>query len=59
MSIYQENGFENRKDYLLSLADDFGIDVQTVFALASILGSTEDFDGLITALEDLEIMGEF
>ena len=56
-SIYQENGFENRKAYLIDLAETHGIDVQTVFALASILGSTEDFDGLVTALEDLEFEG--
>jgi hypothetical protein len=33
MSIYKENGFENRRDYLESLCN-------------------EDFDGLITTLED-------
>jgi hypothetical protein len=54
MSIYQENGYENRKDYLTSLADDFGIDTDTVFALAGILGPSEDFDGLVTTLEDME-----
>jgi hypothetical protein len=59
MTIYQENGFENRKEYLEDLADTYGIDVQTVFTLASILGSSEDFDGLVTALEDLEMTGEF
>ena len=59
MSIYQENGFDNRKAYLIDLAETYGIDVQTVFALASILGSNEDFDGLVTALEDLEMTGEF
>jgi hypothetical protein len=54
MSIYQENGYENRRDYLTSLADDFGIDTDTVFALAGILGPSEDFDGLVTSLEDME-----
>jgi hypothetical protein len=54
MSIYKENGYENRRDYLDSLADDFGVDRQTVYSLASILGSSEDFDGLVTALEDGE-----
>jgi hypothetical protein len=57
MSIYKENGYENRRDYLDSLADDFGVDKQTVYSLASILGSSEDFDGLINALEDAEIYG--
>jgi len=58
-SIYQSEGFENRKAYLIDLAETYGIDVQTVFALASILGSNEDFDGLVTALEDLEMTGEY
>jgi hypothetical protein len=53
MSIYKENGYESRRDYLDSLADDFGIDKQTVYSLASLLGSNEDFDGLVTALEDI------
>ena len=52
MSIYQEQGFENRKDYLNSLADEFGVDRQTVYTMASMLGSSEDFDGLVTSLED-------
>lgn len=52
-SIYQENGFTNRKEYLESLCDDFGVDLETVLALAGILGSSEDFDGLVTHLEDI------
>jgi hypothetical protein len=52
MSIYTDNGYENRKDYLNNLADDFGIERDTVYSIASMLGSSEDFDGLITALED-------
>jgi hypothetical protein len=59
MTIYQENGFDNRKAYLIDLAEMHGINVQTVFTLASILGSNEDFDGLVCALDDLEMTGEF
>ena len=51
-SVYTDNGFSSRKDYLNSLADDFGVDVKTVYDLASILGSEEDFDALVTELED-------
>jgi hypothetical protein len=54
MSIYTDEGFTGRRDYLESLAEDYGIDTDTVFAMASILGSSEDFDGLISSLEDLE-----
>ena len=52
MSIYTDEGYKNRRDYLECLADDFGLPSNTVFALAGILGPNEDFDGLICALED-------
>jgi hypothetical protein len=59
MSIYTDEGYESRRDYLTSLADDFGIDEDTVFSIASILGSGEDFDGLITSLEDFSLVNDF
>jgi hypothetical protein len=52
MSIYTEEGYKSRRDYLDTLATDFGLDRSTVYALAGILGPNEDFDGLICALED-------
>lgn len=52
MSIYTENGYENRRDYLESLADEYDVDLQAVFNLANLLGPNEDFDGLITTIED-------
>jgi len=59
MNVYQENGYKNRKEYLEGLADDFGLDVETVFSIAGMLGASEDFDGLISALEDyFELYGE-
>ena len=53
MSIYTDEGYKSRRDYLENLADDMGIDRQTVFTLAAMLGSSEDFDGLVTTLEDI------
>jgi len=53
MSIYTDEGYASRRDYLESLAEDMGVEPDTVFALASMLGSSEDFDGLVTALEDI------
>jgi len=52
MSVYTDNGYENRADYLQCLADDTGVDIHTVVMLADLLGETEDFDGLVTSLED-------
>lgn len=52
MSIYIDEGYESRKDYLLSLADEYGVETSVVFTMASLLGPNEDFDGLVTMLED-------
>jgi hypothetical protein len=57
-SVYQAHGFENRRAYLESLADDFGLDKSTVFAIASVLGRSEDFDGLVSELDDLSLQGD-
>ena len=52
MNDYQANGFSSRRHYLDSLADDFGLDCSTVYMMADMLGPSEDFDGLICALDD-------
>ena len=54
MNIYIQNGFNSRKDYLQSLADDFATDIDTVLVMADVLGPDEDFDGLLNFLEDAE-----
>jgi hypothetical protein len=51
-NVYEMNGFADRQDYLDDLADNMGIDRDTVAMLADLLGETEDFDGLVTSLED-------
>ena len=56
-NVYQENGFNNRREYLADLADNMGMDEDVVFMLADVLGPNEDFDGLVTSLEDYEMMG--
>jgi hypothetical protein len=52
MTVYQKMGYENRRDYLENLADDFGLPVDDVLTLADLLGPSKDFDGLVTSLED-------
>ena len=49
---YQEEGYQNREEYLQSLADDYGIDISEVKSIANLYGPGEDFDGLLIALED-------
>ena len=52
MSQYTDEGYSSRRDYLDTLADDLGIDRATVYTMAELLGPSEDFDGLVTMLED-------
>lgn len=56
MSIYTDNGFNDREDYLDSLREDYG---GLVDILSSILPESEDFDGLVTELEDAAASGEY
>ena len=56
MSIYTENGYENRTDYLNELREEYG---DLVNILIGVLPSSEDFDGLVTALEDALDSGEY
>lgn len=56
-SVYQEHGHADRAAYLKSLEDEFAlVPPETIAALAEVLGPTEDFDGLVVALEDAEGM---
>jgi hypothetical protein len=52
MNTYKREGFDDRRAYLLSLSEDLGVDIKTVMILADLLGPNEDFDGLVTSLED-------
>ena len=52
MDIYLSNGYNSRKDYLNELADNHGVPTAHVFMMASMFGPNEDFDGLVSHLED-------
>jgi hypothetical protein len=56
MSVYTENGYANRKEYLNELREEYG---ELVNILIGVLPASEDFDGLITALEDALDSGEY
>ena len=55
-NIYQENGYADRDDYLTCLSEDYGLPIEDVYSLAEMLGKNEDFDGLVSALEDAEMI---
>ena len=52
--VYYAHGYNSRTDYLLSLSDEYDVPQEVVMALADVLGPSEDFDGLITNLEEAE-----
>lgn len=49
MSVYTDNGYANREEYLDMLREDYG---ELVDILITVLPASEDFDGLVTELED-------
>ena len=53
MSVYTDEGYANRREYLESLAEEYELDIDTVLMVAAMLGPSEDFDGLVTTLEDM------
>jgi hypothetical protein len=54
MNIYEENGYANRRDYLEELAAQYGVPLYKVWAVAKLLGPEEDFDGLVSSVQDME-----
>lgn len=53
MNEYQKQGHADREAYLASLAEQHGLTIDEVRLAASMLGPSEDFDGLVTTLEDM------
>lgn len=50
---YVSNGFKDRAEYLQHLSDEYMVPIDTVESLAETLGENEDFDGLVTAVQDI------
>lgn len=50
--VYVENGYAGREEYLQGLSTEFGIGYDLVAVVADMLGPAEDFDGLVSTLED-------
>ena len=51
--MYLRNGHINRDEYLKYLSEEYLVDIDTVNGLANMLGPDEDFDGLVSSLEDI------
>ena len=50
--IYVKHGYQGRHDYLSSLAEEYGLAPELVAEVAALLGPAEDFDGLLSELQD-------
>lgn len=54
--IYRRKGYANRAEYLQGLAEENGVDLYIVLAISDMLGPSEDFDGLVSMVEDAAYM---
>lgn len=54
--IYRRKGYANRAEYLRGLAEENGVELDVVLAISSVLGPYEDFDGLVSMVEDASYM---
>ena len=48
----ENNGYSSKEEYLQELAEENGLDIDTVYMVADLLGDSELFDGLVTTLQD-------
>ena len=53
---YLRKGFQTRKEYLRDLAEQFGMSYKKVLLYADLFGPEEDFDALITSLEEVSYL---
>ena len=52
LNVYQRNGHANRTEYLRRMSGLFGLPMEQVQAAADLLGPEEDFDWLLSILEE-------
>ena len=52
----RENGYDGLKEYLHNLSDEYDVPYSVVVSLYQLLGESELFDGLVSAVQDAEGM---
>lgn len=52
MNVYEYNGFKDREEYLACLSEIHDVDIEVIKEISDFLGESEDFDSLITYLDD-------
>jgi|TARA_R110002096_G_scaffold99886_1_gene221342 hypothetical protein len=55
-TVYEDNGYKNRTEYIKGLADEYAVPLNIVLMYAQMFGPSEDFDGLVSTLQDHEYM---
>lgn len=55
---FESEWTEERTDYVRGLAFEYGVTFSTAKAIADMLGPNEDYDGLVTELEDLAVYAD-
>ncbi len=51
---YKKAGYDTREDYLNDQAVRYNINPMIISGLAEMLENEEDFDGLVSAIEDMD-----
>lgn len=54
MNLYQERGYTDRLDYLKGIAEEHNVPLNVVVSVADLMGDGEDFDGLVSAVQDYQ-----
>ena len=53
LQVLEEKGYKSLDEYLTNLSEDYGVDLETVYAMADFMGETELFDGLVSMIGDM------
>lgn len=53
LQVLEEKGYNSLDEYLETLSEDAGADIETIYMMADLLGETELFDGLVSMIEDM------
>lgn len=57
-TVYEKKGYQSREDYLEQLSEDYDVPLDMVIELSELLTQEEDFDGLLSALNDYSLAEE-
>lgn len=52
-AILKDQGYNSLGEYLENVSEDYGVDLETVYTMADLLGETELFDGLVSMIGDM------